>query len=156
MKQQVSKQWNGIHMKNLERASPLSIGVWTWFDSSSKIGLGDSPFGLKFKIVLVIKCILVNILNFSSIVNQKGEQDSQIWMADIWHFLGFSDFFLWFPPWNNESKSCPNDIKFWEFSGNPKTSRFWKLQLFMSSGTQKVSNVRHPYQNHYDRLVKII
>ena len=75
----------------------------------------------------------------------KGEQDFQIWMPDIWHFLGFSDFFLWSPPWNNENKSCLNDIKFWEVSWNPKISRFWKLQLSMSSGTQKVSNARHPY-----------
>ena len=50
-------------------------------------------------------------------------------------FLGFSDFFLWSPPWNNENKSCLNDIKFWEVSWNPKISRFWKLQLSMSSGT---------------------
>ena len=67
------------------------------------------------------------------------------WMPDIWRFLGFSDFSLWSPPWNNENRSCLNDIKFCEVSGNPKTSRFWKLQLSMSSGTQKASNVRHPY-----------
>ena len=30
-----------------------------------------------------------------------------------------------------------NDINFWKVSGNPKTSRFWKLQLSMSYGTQK-------------------
>ena len=40
-------------------------------------------------------------------------------------FLKFSDFSLW----NNKNKSCLNDMKFWEVSGNPKTSKFWKLQL---------------------------
>ena len=65
-------------------------------------------------------------------------------MSLIYHYraTGFSDMDA---PWNNENKSCLNDIKFWEASGNPKRSRFWKLQLSMSSRTQKASNVRHPY-----------
>ena len=60
-------------------------------------------------------------------------------------FMGFSDFSKGSPLWNEENKSCLNEIKFWEVSGNPKTSRFWKLQLSMSSGTQNASNIRHPY-----------
>ena len=50
-------------------------------------------------------------------------------------FLGFLVFFK--DLWNNENKSCLNDIKIWEISGNLKTSKFWKLQLSISCGTQK-------------------
>ena len=39
-------------------------------------------------------------------------------------FCGFGS-----PLWNNENKSCLNDTKFWEVSGNIKLSKFWKLQL---------------------------
>ena len=98
-----------------------------------------------FKYVILVYLLFLPFMPFQLLllhffrvcILYKGEQDSQIWMPDIWHFLGFSDFFLWSPPWNNENKSCLNDIKFWEVSGNLKTSRFWKLQLSMSSGTQK-------------------
>ena len=48
-------------------------------------------------------------------------------------FLGFSN---WSPLWNNENKT--------KFSGNPKTSKFWKLQLSISCGTQKSAKIpRH-------------
>ena len=62
----------------------------------------------------------------------------------FWQISGVFRFFPLVPPWNNENKSCLNDIKFWEVSGNPKTSRFWKLQLFMSSGTQKGTKAIKP------------
>ena len=54
------------------------------------------------------------------------------------------DFFKRSPLWNNENKSCLNDIKFWEVSGNLKTNQFWKLQLSISCGTQKSAKIpRH-------------
>ena len=56
-------------------------------------------------------------------------------------FLGFSDFSLGSTPMKQKSKSCLNDIKFWEVSGIPKTSRFWKSQLSTSSGTQKSAKI---------------
>ena len=57
---------------------------------------------------------------------------------------GILNFSLWSPLWNNENKSCLNDIKFWEVSQNLKTSRFWKLQLSMSCGTQKSAKIPLP------------
>ena len=63
-------------------------------------------------------------------------------MPDIWRFLGFSDFSLWSPTWNNENKSCLNDIKFWEVSGNSKTSKYRNI----SWGTQKSAKTPHPGQ----------
>ena len=59
-------------------------------------------------------------------------------------FLGFSDFSKGSPLWNEENKSCLNDIKFCEVSGNPKTSKFWKLQLSISCGTQKSAKMPRP------------
>ena len=47
--------------------------------------------------------------------------------------LGFLDFSV-FPLWKYENKSCLNELKFWEASGNPKPSKFWKLQLSISCG----------------------
>ena len=44
---------------------------------------------------------------------------------------------LWSPPWNNENKSCLNELKFWEASENHKSSICWKFQLSISCGTQK-------------------
>ena len=49
-------------------------------------------------------------------------------------FLMFS---LWSPLWNNENKSCLNELKFWEASENHKSSICWKFQLSISCGTQK-------------------
>ena len=57
-------------------------------------------------------------------------------LADFWVF--------WI--WNNENKSCLNDFKFWEVSGNLKTSKFWKLlqlslmwnpEIFQDAPTKK-------------------
>ena len=53
-------------------------------------------------------------------------------------FLGFSDFS------KDENKSCLNDIKFWEVSRNPKTSKFWKLKLSILCGTQKSAKITLP------------
>ena len=97
------------------------------------------------KVVLLIKQLIYDFIIAQSFYIVKGNRILRYGCRTFDTFLGFSDFFLWSPPWNNENKSCLNDIKFWEVSWNPKISRFWKLQLSMSSGTQKVPNARHPY-----------
>ena len=47
------------------------------------------------------------------------------------------NFSLWSPLWNNENKSCLNELKFWEAPEIYKSSICWKFQLFISCGTQK-------------------
>ena len=49
----------------------------------------------------------------------------------------FFNFSLWSPIWNNENKSCLNELKFWEASENHKSSLCWKFQLSISCGTKK-------------------
>ena len=67
-----------------------------------------------------------NIINLGLIIVGPG----LIASVPFWQISGFFRFFpLVPPPRNIENKSCLNDIKFWEVSGNSKTSRFWKLQL---------------------------
>ena len=105
--------------------------------------LGSQECNKKFCKFAEVQVILFEI--DCAIFYTKGNRILRYGCRTFDTFLGFSDFFLWSPPWNNENKSCLNDIKFWEVSRKPKTSRFWKLQLSMSSGTQKVSNDRHPY-----------
>ena len=82
----------------------------------------------------------LQFLNKSILINQPNIKD-QIILAtgrgNFGRFLGVLDFFKGSPLWNNENKSCLNDIKFWDVSGNLKTSKFWKLQLSISCGTQK-------------------
>jgi len=45
-------------------------------------------------------------------------------LADFW---GFQIFPKGPPLWNDENKSCLNDIKFWEVSGNPKNKQILKV-----------------------------
>ena len=49
-----------------------------------------------------------------------------------------------FFPWNNENKSCLNELKFWETSKNHKSSISWKFQLSISCRTQKSAKIPHP------------
>ena len=56
----------------------------------------------------------------------------------------FCFFWIFSPLWNKGNKSCLNYIKFWEVSGNLKTSKFWKLQLSISCGTQKSAKIPRP------------
>ena len=54
-------------------------------------------------------------------------------LVQFWHIFGVLDFFKVFPLWNNENKSCLNGIKFWEVSGIPKASKFWRLCVASSN-----------------------
>ena len=54
------------------------------------------------------------------------------------------EFFPLVPPWNNENKSCLNELKFWEASKNHKSSICWKFQLSISCGTQKSAKIPLP------------
>ena len=125
-------------------------------------GLNLNHFPLIWSRIMFSKDRIPNkceLLNFVSVRNQKFQihlkkQASRIdftypiyrfilatGRGHFGRFLGFSDFSKGSPLWNDENKSCLNDIKFWEVSGNPKTSRFWKLQLSMSCGTQKSAKI---------------
>ena len=57
---------------------------------------------------------------------------------------------------SRKNKSCLNYIKFWEVSWNPKRSRFWKLQLSMSCGTQKYAKIPLPMGCGQDDLVLLL
>ena len=56
----------------------------------------------------------------------------------------FLNFSLWSPLWNNENKSCLNELKFWEASENHKSSICWKFQLSISCRTQKSAKIPLP------------
>ena len=56
----------------------------------------------------------------------------------------FLNFSLWSPLWNNENKSCLNELKFWEASENHKSSICWKFQLSILCGTQKSAKIPQP------------
>ena len=90
------------------------------------------------------------------VLHKFGEQDSQIWMPDIWCFLGFSDFSLWSPHETMKIKVAKMTSNFERFQEILKQARrFWKLQLSMSViWNQKVSNVRHPYLRILSPFVK--
>ena len=46
-------------------------------------------------------------------------------------------FFLWSPLWNEENKSCLNELKFCEVSEIPKSRICWKFHLSISWGIKK-------------------
>ena len=56
----------------------------------------------------------------------------------------FFEFFPLVPLWNNENKSCLNELKFWEASENHKSSICQKFQLSISCGTQKSAKIPLP------------
>ena len=56
----------------------------------------------------------------------KSSQPRFGW-GNFGRFLGVLDFFKGSPLWNNENKSCLNDMKFWEVSGNPKNKQILKV-----------------------------
>ena len=72
---------------------------------------------------------------FIGVTKWKNSKKQWIVSADI------LNFFLWSPPWNNENKSCLNELKFWEASENHKLSICWKFQLSISCGTQKSAKI---------------
>ena len=48
---------------------------------------------------------------------------------------------FYFHSWNNENKSCLNELKFLKPSENHKLSICWKFQLSISCGTQKSAKI---------------
>ena len=49
----------------------------------------------------------------------------------------FYFFLLWSPLWNEENKSCLNELKFCEVSEIPKSRICWKFHLSISWGIKK-------------------
>ena len=70
----------------------------------------------------------------------KGEPKEKCWKIAITIHWFFSIFPL-VPPWKLWKKSCLNNLKFWEASGNQKRSICWKFQLSISLETQKSAKI---------------
>ena len=93
------------------------------------------PQNIRLKLCWIMR----RYLNWMFYKPPKTPQKRNVW---FWLVLaGFFDFSLWFPLWNNENKSCLNELKFWEVSQNPKRSKFWKCQLSILCGIQKSAKI---------------
>ena len=95
---------------------------------------------------------LIEIKNVDVIITEKCDlKPSEKWNIigpdHLGRFLVFSDFSKESLLWNKENKSVLKYLKFWEVSGDEKTSKFWKLQLSISCGpcgTQKYAKIPRP------------
>ena len=70
----------------------------------------------------------------------KGKNSKKQWIV----LAGILIFSFGPPPWNNENKSCLNELKFLEASKNHKSSICWQFQLSISCGTHKSAKIPLP------------